>query len=149
MSLISPARVRPHVYTRARIMRARGRAHAPARGDKPLVCSRIRYGVEACSRIPVSPVVGPGFAGPERVWPGPLCTGPKAWAESVYCSMYMARPGQGCSGPISRDRACIAYIGQIQGIPGPGPEIGLYPIPGFEAEIPCRVHAFGQIQASK
>ena len=51
MSLISPARMRPPVYTRARIMRARGRAHAPARGDKPLVCSRIRYLVEGCSRI--------------------------------------------------------------------------------------------------
>ena len=42
-SLISPARVRPRVYTRTRIMRARGRAHAPARGVKSLTCSRISY----------------------------------------------------------------------------------------------------------
>ena len=50
-SYISPARVRPPVYTRTRIMRARGRAHAPARGDKPLNRSRIRYVVEDRSRI--------------------------------------------------------------------------------------------------
>ena len=42
-SYISRARMRPPVYTRARIMRARGRAHAPARGDKSLTCSRISY----------------------------------------------------------------------------------------------------------
>ena len=35
--------MRPRVYTRTRIMRARGRAHAPARGDKSLTCSRISY----------------------------------------------------------------------------------------------------------
>ena len=56
---ISRARMRPHVYTRARIMRARGRAHAPARGDKPLICSRINYLVEGCSRIPLSPYLQP------------------------------------------------------------------------------------------
>ena len=50
-SYISRARMRPHVYTRTRIMRARGRAHAPARGGKSVVCSRIRYLVEGCSRI--------------------------------------------------------------------------------------------------
>ena len=50
-SYISRARMRPHVNTRARIMRARGRAHAPARGDKSVVCSRIRWFVEGCSRI--------------------------------------------------------------------------------------------------
>ena len=50
-SYISPARVRPPVYTRTRIMRARGRAHAPARGDKPLNRSRIRWFVEDRSRI--------------------------------------------------------------------------------------------------
>ena len=43
VSLISRARTRPRVYTRTRIMRARGRAHAPARGDKSLTCSRISY----------------------------------------------------------------------------------------------------------
>ena len=50
-SYISRARMRPHVYTRTRIMRARGRAHAPARGDKSVVCSRNRGFVEGCSRI--------------------------------------------------------------------------------------------------
>ena len=50
-SHISPARMRPHVYTRTRIMRARGRAHAPARGGKSVLCSRIRYLVEGSSRI--------------------------------------------------------------------------------------------------
>ena len=50
-SYISRARMRPHVYTRTRIMRARGRAHAPARGGKSVVCSRNRGFVEGCSRI--------------------------------------------------------------------------------------------------
>ena len=50
-SYISRARMRPPVYTRTRIMRARGRAHAPARGGKSVVCSRNRGFVEGCSRI--------------------------------------------------------------------------------------------------
>ena len=58
-SLISPARVRPPVYTRARIMRARGRAHAPARGDKPLNRSRNRWFVEDPSRTAHIQGVGP------------------------------------------------------------------------------------------
>jgi hypothetical protein len=50
-SYISRARMRPPVYTRTRIMRARGRAHAPARGGKSVVCSRNRGFVEGSSRI--------------------------------------------------------------------------------------------------
>ena len=50
VSYISRARMRPHVYTRTRIMRARGRAHAPARGGKPLNRSRNRWFVEDPSR---------------------------------------------------------------------------------------------------
>ena len=49
-SYISRARMRPHVNTRTRIMRARGRAHAPARGGKPLNRSRNRWFVEDPSR---------------------------------------------------------------------------------------------------
>ena len=49
-SYISRARMRPHVNTRTRIMRARGRAHAPARGGKPLDRSRNRWFVEDRSR---------------------------------------------------------------------------------------------------
>ena len=74
-SYISPARMRPPVYTRTRIMRARGRAHAPARGDKPLNRSRNRWFVEDPSRTahiqgmatspvhrPISPMYRPVFA---------------------------------------------------------------------------------------
>ena len=62
-SYISPARVRPYVVSCARIMRARGRARAPARGDTTLICSRIRYYFEwpvwihtGDTEISVSPV---------------------------------------------------------------------------------------------
>ena len=54
-SLISPARMRPPVYTRTRIMRARGRAHAPARGGKSLTCSRISYFAYAVLGIALNP----------------------------------------------------------------------------------------------
>ena len=39
---ISRARMRPRVNACARIMRARGRAHAPARGDKQGIYSRTK-----------------------------------------------------------------------------------------------------------
>ena len=54
-SLISRARMRPPVYTRTRIMRARGRAHAPARGGKSLTCSRISYFAYAVLGIALNP----------------------------------------------------------------------------------------------
>ena len=58
-SYISPARMRPPVYTRTRIMRARGRAHAPARGGKPLNRSRNRWFVEDPSRTAQIQGMGP------------------------------------------------------------------------------------------
>ena len=51
----APARYRVRAHN-ARALRAR----APARGDKPLSCSRIRLLDEGSSRISVSPVVDTG-----------------------------------------------------------------------------------------
>ena len=57
-SHISGARVRPRVITCARIMCARGRARAPARGDKPLSCSRSCNGVEDYYLAVLDPSMG-------------------------------------------------------------------------------------------
>ena len=55
---LSGARVRPRVITCARIMCARGRARAPARGDKQLSCSRSCNGVEDYYLAVLDPSMG-------------------------------------------------------------------------------------------